>query len=936
MLNPNINLNPSSQIIINLQSMTDPTINTTNNNLTTETPSTPLSPSPRKPKRRILTEAHLTCAIQHTHLSKKHQTHIKPTLTSTYLQSPYNFDSKAIESLLKFKDHRSKAIALFKQDKSTYIKDKIFLSYLKRLEPFNEIFHEHNSHIHSPLNKDKLNHEQMLKNLALNLRNETFNANKVIYKYGDIADKYYLILDGKVDIIVPNEEEIHLTEEEYYLYLLKLRQFNEIEILNKVIFKNKSVFTIEESNFDMWVNTAYNTIKFIRGELKHGSQVCIMSPKKTAASTPKGSKVKQNQCKFTQYVNNYQSSINNNGNSNSSNNVVYVFEAHCKRQLVIKLEKEIVNTMYIINPKLHPEYQGMSIAKAMNIIKSNNDNVSSVEYISRTKPIAFVNNNEQQRKRIRAISYFIADTLTTGNKFGDLLSDTNDSNINNNITTTTTTNNNTYPSKNTSSSLSTRELTIITKHPCEFGILDKPGYNKCLHDITEKMRKIKVIFLLNLEIFHGCDQTLFMKNFSNFFRRKIFHYGESLFTETENLSNRCIYFIKEGEFRTHCHKSISQLNKLFLSLNYTDVVDPQDEDPSLKEIHYLTKHEPSIDQSWYMLLHKQHPIKLLYFNDNDVLGLNDSIVNDEYIYTATCCSQVAIVYEIHINFFKVLVNMDVNVNKNVMQYETIKRNLMVKHLLKYRKSKIDFYNYYDKSDMDEPRFGCLKFKKGEKDQFKELLILKNVIKDKRYNNVNKRLSIFDKEVCDIIRKRTVSKKNEKKYTRVINAYVLKSSNDDKKENTQRKGNTVRMSVTNVTNVNNDKESVVGNNSTTLPRLDISGLNEGGKGRNYWNTITNRSHNDSEKKDNNNHVVYNCSSNFNNTMKTLSVNIRNNKTRLLLPRKIKPPLNEQHTRKFLTNELDSFYDNTIHKNTMVFNLTNKNLYKKAPLSQYVTD
>ena len=925
MLNPNNN--PSSQII-DLYSMNDTTTNNTNPSnplTTTETPSnTTSTPSPRKAKRRILTEANLTCAIQHTYLSKKHQTQIKPTLTSTsLLQSPYDFDFKTIENLLKFNDHRSKAIALFKQDKSTYIKDKIFLSYLTRLEPFNEIFTEHGSG--NSISKDKFNREMILKNLALHLRNETFEANKVLYKYGDTADKYYLVLDGKVDVIVPNEEEIQLTEEEYYLYLLKLRQFNENDILNKVIFKNKSVFTIEESNFDMWVYTAYNTIKFIRGELKHGSKVCVMSPKKTATTTSKGSKIKQNQPKFTQYVNNYQSS------SISNSNVVYVFEMPCKRQLVMKLEKEIVNTMHIINPNLHPEYQGISITQAMNIIKSKNDNVSSIEYISRTKPMAFINNNnnDQQRKRIKAISYFIADTLTTGNKFGDLLSDTNDSHIHNNTITTTTTNtNNTYSTKHSSSlSSSKRELTIITKHPCEFAILDKQGYNKCLHEITEKMRKLKVIFLLNLEIFHGCDQTLFMKNFSNFFRRKVYHYGETLFTENETLSNRCIYFIKEGEFRTHCHKSISQLNKLFLSLNYTDVVDPQDEDPSLKEMHFLTKHEPSIDQSWYVLLNKQHPIKLLYFNDNDVLGLNDSIVNDEYIYTATCCSQVAIVYEIHINFFKVLVNMDVNVNKNVIQYETIKRNLLIKHLLKYRKSKVDFYNYYDKSDMDEPRFGCIKFKKGEKDQFKELLILKNVIKDKRYHHTNKRLFLFDKEISDIIKKRTVSKKNEKKYTRVINSYVLKSNNKEN-EHCHRKGNVIRMS-------NNDKSSGIENNSTTLPRLDISGLNEGGggcKGRNsvYYNTITNRSNNESDTKDN---VVYHNNTNYT-IMKTLSVNVCSNKTRLLLPRKIKPPLNEQHTRRFLTNEIDSFYDNTIHKNTMVFNLTHKNLYKKAP--HYVSD
>ena len=173
------------------------------------------------------------------------------------------------------------------------------------------------------------------------------------------------------------------------------------------------------------------------------------------------------------------------------------------------------------------------------------------------------------------------------------------------------------------------------------------------------------------------------------------------------------------------------------------------------------------------------------------------------------------------------------------------------------------------------------------------------------------------------------KKNEKKYTRVINAYVLKSSDNTKaqeNENCQRKGTALlRMNG----GLLCERSSLIGNNSTTLPRLDLSGVNEGGasKGRNgYWNTINtvNRSADVSYKKD----LVY--------TMKTLSVNNNNctnrscsNKTKLLLPRKIKPPLNEHHTRRFLTNEIDGFYDDSIHKNAMVFNLTSKNLYKKAP-------
>ena len=48
---------------------------------------------------------------------------------------------------------------------------------------------------------------------------------------------------------------------------------------------------------------------------------------------------------------------------------------------------------------------------------------------------------------------------------------------------------------------------------------------------------------------------------------------------------------------------------------------------------------------------------------------------------------------------------------------------MIKLMLKTKKSKKEFYSYYDKSE-EIPRFGCIKFNKGQKS---ELKMGKNII-----------------------------------------------------------------------------------------------------------------------------------------------------------------------------------------------------------------
>ena len=75
--------------------------------------------------------------------------------------------------------------------------------------------------------------------------------------------------------------------------------------------------------------------------------------------------------------------------------------------------------------------------------------------------------------------------------------------------------------------------TIITSENCDFGTLNKNGYFKCLQDIEAKMRKQKLKFLLNANIFRNCNINLFTKSFSNFFSKRLLYSHEELFREGE-------------------------------------------------------------------------------------------------------------------------------------------------------------------------------------------------------------------------------------------------------------------------------------------------------------------------------------------------------------------------------------------------------------------
>ena len=157
------------------------------------------------------------------------------------------------------------------------------LNTLLTLEPFHTDF----------ITNSEKKGEENLKILNEGYKEENYKENNIIYRYGDEADKFFIIKGGKVDLFFPFTEIVNMNIDEFYIYLLRLRRYNEIEMLNDVLLMNQGKFMNEfdESfNFDEYVLKLYNTSL----KLRYDSYFLYKEQKKKKIHKIKVSKNKAN------------------------------------------------------------------------------------------------------------------------------------------------------------------------------------------------------------------------------------------------------------------------------------------------------------------------------------------------------------------------------------------------------------------------------------------------------------------------------------------------------------------------------------------------------------------------------------------------------------------------------------------------------------------
>ena len=91
----------------------------------------------------------------------------------------------------------------------------------------------------------KMDLENIILNCAKSLGYVKLEQGEILFKIGDVGEKFYFILNGKINILKLRElKNIYMTNVEYLRYCLFLIEKKEDYILNEVFKKNKKIFDI--------------------------------------------------------------------------------------------------------------------------------------------------------------------------------------------------------------------------------------------------------------------------------------------------------------------------------------------------------------------------------------------------------------------------------------------------------------------------------------------------------------------------------------------------------------------------------------------------------------------------------------------------------------------------------------------------------------------
>ena len=132
-----------------------------------------------------------------------------------------------------------------KKEKRDFKENKLISLYLETLQNFMDII--------SSGNQDENGDQRILYKISSYLDHEFLPKNYILFKHGDKAHKFYIILRGKVQFLIPKLQTCYLSFEEYIDYLLQLRINGENELVKNLLNLNKITYDIGGEDFDKFI-----------------------------------------------------------------------------------------------------------------------------------------------------------------------------------------------------------------------------------------------------------------------------------------------------------------------------------------------------------------------------------------------------------------------------------------------------------------------------------------------------------------------------------------------------------------------------------------------------------------------------------------------------------------------------------------------------------
>ena len=563
--------------------------------------------------------------------------------------------------------------------------------------------------------------KEILKEIACEYKDEKYEPNKIIFRYGDEADRFFIIYEGEVTLFFPFTESVDMNIDEFFVYILRLRRYNEIEMLNAVLLLNHGEFMKEFDegfqidNFIFKLYTTYLKLKFDPTFLYHREK----------SKKRKIKKINHN------FVNNdYTSRSNNNlNNKNKSKtasgqtrrlyyydenkeidiNIFDTFSDRGTKEMLLRIGDELIETMKWIMPDKmlniveEKSEDDIVIKKIKHIPEKlvekyklyNPNNINPIDYYKRILPIQMPN-EKLISKKIIVMKYLYIDKLTKGKTFGDFNADSLSlfSHRYLNIAKNSVFSLNLHQHhhfRNMTAISTDNSIKDIMNNKIHLLSFNKKIYTSYFSKYIDRITFEKKRFLLNNGLFLNTNNKNLIRTYSTCFHEKSIKEGEYILKENEKLVESKIYvsFIINGEFQSNCTKTISQIDEILKIIGSEDKI----KDTYSKSIKSILN-TPFYDE----LIKKPLNVKLNYMSKNDIIGITEVFTNDRYFNNVICTGNNSKIYKVDARIIKLLTDSDriVNDNKNIIIYN--KYQMLSEILLKQRKIFFDSFINIDKME----------------------------------------------------------------------------------------------------------------------------------------------------------------------------------------------------------------------------------------------
>ena len=531
----------------------------------------------------------------------------------------------------------------------------LYLSNLKKfinlLKTINEDNKDNNNNNVQKQNEEKDKYFKLLRYVSEHLIYEKYESKRLVMRYGDIGDKFYIILHGLVSIIIPIRISMQLTFNEFSRYIARLILFQEYELAKITMRENKHIYNIDLPD-----------IKFIIHYINKNSDESI-NEKEDYRNYYSGIKSAKNVFRQTgknlmKYITTKIEEVDEN-NYKNKNKINFIRN--------IKIEKMIENENATKIERFMSKYLTKEEYKSFEDMKErdssfdtddeNDKMLSSETYISRIKNFKLVyDNNYQLRKKSshsQSQIFNSAPSRKSSKKinFGRKEKDKEKEETDNYENLQATHNKNTvyiyeyqeiiqletgdiFGDFALSNNSSKRTATVISLMDSYFGCLNRDIYN-AIKGSNEKKKKNMVNYLCHTKIFRSINYKTLEDKYLNYFAFKNAFMDEYIIKNGQVNTNLII--IKNGTFEVFFSGSLKDFYNImnYYRDNFSDLDERKYEfsDSLFRKIYKINDNMRKIEKLFGENKDTIYEHKLLVIHSSSIFGLKETekLSNNEYI-----------------------------------------------------------------------------------------------------------------------------------------------------------------------------------------------------------------------------------------------------------------------------------------------------------------